>query len=314
MPEESLNSKDQNKVGRAWSQQEERGNLAALKLITWIAIHLGRRISRWILLPTVAYFFISSKSARLASKEFLSRIPNQSNGLLAVYKHFYAFAAVTLDRIFFLNNRLAMFNIEIRDKNNIALTTASSGAGLFLMGAHMGSFESVRSIAKRHPELKMILLMYEENARNIKQLLATINPKAQQEIISLGQPGAMLQVRERLSEGALIGILADRALDSHGNAHVRFLGQDAHFPIGPFRMAAMLRNPVYFMVGIYGGGRRYTVHLEPIMDFSCASNDGDNTAEKALERYVQLVEQHCINAPYNWFNFYDFWQEKTPSL
>ena len=314
MSEKSVKAKDLHKAGHDWSQREERGNLVALKLFAWIAMHLGRRISRWILLPIVGYFFISSKNARRASKEFLSRIPNQANGWLAVYQHLYAFATVTLDRIFFLNNRLDLFDIEIKDTNNIALTTASSGAGIFLMGAHMGSFESVRSIARHHPGLKMILLMYEENARNIKQLLATINPQAQQDIISLGRPGAMLQVRERLSEGALIGILADRTLDSHGNACVRFLGQDACFPLGPFRMAAMLGNPVYFMVGIYHGGCRYTVRLEPIMDFSTINTNRDQAAQQALERYVQLVELYCIDAPYNWFNFYDFWQEKTSLL
>jgi predicted LPLAT superfamily acyltransferase len=24
--------------------------------------------------------------------------------------------------------------------------------------------------------------------------------------------------------------------------------------------------------------------------------------------YVARIEHHCRNAPYNWFNFYDFWK------
>jgi predicted LPLAT superfamily acyltransferase len=291
-----------------WAHNKERGNMAALKLMSWIALHLGRRISRAVLLFVMVYFYLSAPSARKASREFLARIPQQSTGRLAVFRHLYAFGAVTLDRIYFLHGRLDLFNISINDPNNLALGTASSGAGMFLMGAHMGSFECVRSIARDHPQLKMVLLMYEENARNIKQLLSAINPDAQQDIISLGRPGAMLEVKEQLGKGALIGVLADRSLDDSGNVKVRLLGDEAAFPLGPFRMATMLRHPVYFMTGTYHGGNRYTIHLELVIDAARMAANREQASQLALERYVQLIEQHCVAAPYNWFNFFDFWQ------
>ncbi len=289
-----------------WLEQQEIGNVAALKLMTWIALHLGRRVSRLVLVLVVGYFYCFNAKSRQASKAYLSKIPNQSTGPVAVYKHFYTFSAVTLDRIYFLNGRMDLFDIEIRDANNLALGTASSGAGIFLMGAHMGSFESVRSIARDFPQLNMILLMYEENARNIKQILAAINPQAQQHIISLGRPGAMLDVKNQLQQGGLIGVLADRSIEDHGNVSVNLLGAPAQFPLGPFRMAALLRHPVFFMVGIYEGGNRYTVHLESVADFSQAG-DRELQSHQALNRYVALIEKHCKTSPYNWFNFYDFW-------
>lgn len=295
-----------------WSTQGERGNIFALKLIAWIAIHLGRRVSRLILIPTVAYFFLSSSLARSASRKFLSKIPGQASGPLAVYRHLYVFAAVTLDRIYLLNGKLELFDIQIQDGDSKAFDTASSGVGMFLMGAHMGSFESVRSIARHHPALKMVLLMYEENAKNIKKLLKAINPEAQQDIIALGRPGAMLEVKEKLSNGALIGVLADRSFEDAGNIRVSFLGAQAALPIGPFRMAAMLKHPVYFMVGIYQGGCKYTIHIESIMDFSDSKIEREQAIRLAMTRYVELLEKYCLSAPYNWFNFFDFWQ-KTPT-
>lgn len=306
----SLNASAETKNSN-WKTQSERGNMFVLRLITWIALHLGRRVTRCILVPVVAYFFISSPSARRASARFLSRIPNQPHGVKAVFQHLYVFATVTLDRVYFLNGRLDLFNIEIKDENNVALGTAASGAGLFLMGAHFGSFESVRSIARDYPSLKMVLLMYEENARNIKQLLHAINPNVQQEIISLGQPRAMLQVKEKINEGALIGVLADRSLEAVGNTRVNFLGFEANFPTGPFRLAAILQHPVYFMTGVFEGGNRYSVYLEPIVDFSISAENKDTAVNQAMLRYVELLEKHCKNAPYNWFNYFDFWQENT---
>ncbi len=300
-------------AGNQWLGQQEVGNLAALKLMTWIALHLGRTVSRLVLLPVVAYFYVFNAKGRRASQAFLKKIPQQPCGALAVYRHLYAFSAVTLDRFFFLNGRLDVFDIDIKDDNNLALGTASSGAGIFLMGAHMGSFESVRAIARDYPKLNMALLMYEDNARNIKQILAAINPQAQQQIISLGRPGAMLEVRDQLQKGGLVGVLADRSLDDHGSVMVNFLGAPASFPLGPFRMAALLRHPVFFMMGQYHGGNRYTVHLEPVADFS-TSGDGkavnrEEQCQLALRRYVELVEKHCRSSPNNWFNFFDFWQK-----
>jgi predicted LPLAT superfamily acyltransferase len=285
-----------------WATQGERGNMLALRLIAWIALHLGRRVSRWVLVPVVAYFFIFSPQVRASSARFLSRISGHGHGAAAVFRHLYAFAAVTLDRIYFLNGRLDLFDVKVEDVDNQALGKASQGTGMFLMGAHMGSFESVRSIARQHPDLRMVLLMYEENAL------------AQQDIIGLGQPSAMLKVRDELKAGALVGVLADRSVDSSGHVHVDFLGKSAAFPLGPFRLAAMLKHPVFFMVGIHEGGNRYTIHLESVVDFSKVGlADREEASRRALLRYVSLIEQHCLKSPLNWFNFFDFWQESDVS-
>jgi predicted LPLAT superfamily acyltransferase len=157
----------------------------------------------------------------------------------------------------------------------------------------------------------MVLLMYEENAQNIKQLLKAINPKAQQDIIALGRPGAMLEVKERLSQGALIGVLADRSFEDSGNTRVDFLGEKTVLPLGPFRMAAMLKHPVYFMVGIYQGGRKYSIHIESILDFADPTLNREQAAQLAMTRYVELLQKYCLLAPYNWFNFFDFWQDSA---
>jgi predicted LPLAT superfamily acyltransferase len=304
-----VNSARTNDARSDWAAEGERGNLLALKLIAWIALHLGRRISRWVLIPVVAYFFISSPRARRASATFLARIPGQLAGASSVFRHLYTFAAVTLDRIYFLNGRLDLFDVRVEDVDDQALGKATRGIGMFLMGAHLGSFESVRSIARQHPDLRMVLLMYEENARNIKQLLHAINPDAQQDIIGLGQASAMLKVRDELKAGALVGVLADRSLDTAGQVEVDFLGQPAVFPLGPFRLAAMLKHPVFFMAGIYEGDNRYTIYLQPVADFSQVSMaEREEASHAALIRYVRLIEQHCLKNPANWFNFFDFWQ------
>jgi predicted LPLAT superfamily acyltransferase len=31
-----------------------------------------------------------------------------------------------------------------------------------------------------------------------------------------------------------------------------------------------------------------------------------------VERFAAVLEQHCRAAPYNWFNFFDFWKPQVP--
>jgi len=187
--------------------------------------------------------------------------------------------------------------------------------GLFLLGAHLGSFESIRTVGRQQPELTITVTMYEENARKINAILASINPAVRADVIGLGHVDSMLRVSERLDAGGLIGILADRTLPGHGEHAARsmpFLGSPALFPLGPLRMAAMLKRRVIFMTGLYRGGNRYEIHFETLTDFTDVPRaQRDATLNRALVDYVALLEKYCRLAPYNWFNYFDFWQNDS---
>jgi predicted LPLAT superfamily acyltransferase len=130
-----------------------------------------------------------------------------------------------------------------------------------------------------------------------------------QDIIALGKLDAILAIHHKLEEGALVGILADRAAGRDEYVRQPFLGAPARFPTGPFRMAAMLRRPVYFMAGLQRGGNRYEVHFELLEDFTQPlPGPREAVVQALLERYVAALERHCRSAPFNWFNFYDFWE------
>jgi predicted LPLAT superfamily acyltransferase len=109
-------------------------------------------------------------------------------------------------------------------------------------------------------------------------------------------------------------MLADRSLPQEsargdGTVMLPFLGVDAPFPDGPFRLAMLLRREVIFMVGLYRGGNRYDVRFAQIADFRVPSDDPAAAVHAAMQRYVETLEALCREAPYNWFNFHDFWRE-----
>ena len=183
------------------------------------------------------------------------------------------------------------------------------------MGAHMGSFEVTRALGLHQPGLNVVMAMYADNARKISTMLSALQPSVQPEIISLGHVEAMLKVRERLDEGAFVGIMGDRTLGDEPLQEVRFLGSAARFPVGPMRAAALMRRPMIFMLGLYRGDNRYHLVFEMIADFSLVERAQRAYAiEEAIKRYAALVEKYCRSDPYNWFNFFDFWAaDASPS-
>lgn len=302
-------------MAQNWTEKSERGSFYLLRLITWIARTCGRRATRMLLYPIAFYFYCSDRSARKQSANYLTRVLPHPPRRRDVYFHFLTFARVLLDRVYFLLDRREKFDIHVLDDAYVVDEDALRRSGVFMMGAHMGSFEVLRLISRSKQGLKPVLLMYEENAKKVGALMAAINPAAQQEIVALGNISAMLTVRDKLDEGCIVGMLADRTLHDEKCYQANLLGAPANFALGPFKVAAMMRKPVLLMMGLYRGGNRYDVHLEKIADFSDAENGEPRNSEAAvkaaIELYVARLEYFAKSAPYNWFNFYDFWQEEA---
>lgn len=290
-----------------WTRNPERGTYFGLVVMRWLSLSLGRRISRSALHFAVAYFVATSPSVRRASRAYLRRCLKRNPNLGEVYRHVYAFASTIHDRVYIFNGRHDLFDLRITGAGELQADIANHG-GVLLLGAHFGSFEMARAASRHFPDLKVYMAMYPDNARKLRNTLAAISPSATQDIIDLGRIDALLTAHLRLSEGAVVGILADRAIRSDDFVPIPFLEEPAYFPTGPFRFAALLRRPVYFIAGIYREKNRYTIHFERLSDPVHAPQDRQARADQIRRNYVSALERQCRSAPYNWFNFYDFWQ------
>ena len=293
-----------------WLKQQEKSNLAILRLMVWISLTFGRAVGRIVLYGIAAYYILFAPKARRFSREYLNRALGRWAEWSDGFRHVLSFASTVHDRIYLLNDRFDLFDIEVIGAEALHASLASQ-PGALLIGAHLGSFEVLRAVGRGKAGLKVAMMMYEENARKINATLEAINPAATQDIIALGRMDSMLEARDKLDQGYLVGMLADRGLGNDATVDCDFLGKTAPFPVGPFRMAAMLRRPVFFMAGLYLGGNRYQIHFEPLADFSETSRvDRDAAMLTAQQRYAERLSHFCRIAPYNWFNFFDFWQKK----
>jgi predicted LPLAT superfamily acyltransferase len=293
-------------VSQAWLEQRERGSILGVRLMVAIAFFLGRPTARWILYPVCLYFLLFSVKSRRASRKYLSRALGRPPRFADLFRHYLTFATVALDRFFLLKDRHDLFQIRIHGEQ-ILQQTLDRGQGCLLLGAHLGSFEILRAAGTSH-HIDVRMVMYEDNARKVNAIAKAVNPAFPHRIITLGRFDSMFKVHERLQESAWVGILGDRTLEDGDQLQALFLGEVALFPAAPYRMALMLKRPIVFMTGLYRGGNHYELHFEKLFDPDGVSRSARAAAvEEALHRYSARLEHYCREAPYNWFNFYDFW-------
>jgi len=294
-----------------WAAEPERGSAPLITLMVFLALRLGRPLARLLLHVIAAYFFLFAPRARRHARAYLQRSLGREPTARDRYRHVLTFAATVLDRLYLTRGRYDLFEISVEGEE-LMRAALERGKGAFLLGAHLGSFELMSAVGRRQPGLRVALAMYTQYASRVAAYFSNGPSASAPEIIPLGQLESMLRIHDCLEEGKFVGMLADRTFDDAPAESIAFLGEPALFPSGPMRVAAALRRPVIFMAGLYRGGNRYHVVFRTLADFSQLSPGAREAAVRAaIERYVVLLEEGCRSDPYNWFNFYDFWQRPT---
>lgn len=292
-----------------WTRQAERGSPFLVWLIGWITLKIGRWAARPLLYPITLYFFLTAREQRRASRQFLSRVRERPAGWWSVLRHIHCFACTILDRVYFVAGDYRRFELSMHGVD-AALEQVAERRGCLLLGAHLGSFEVMRMLGMIDDRVEVKVLMYEEHNATITNLIYSLNPHFSESIIPIGGLDSLLRVHECLGRGELIGMLGDRIAENDRTTRCRFFGREATFPAGPMLLASVLGVPVQLFFGLYLGNNRYALHFELFADeVTIRRTNRDEDVQAWTQRYADRLEHYARLAPYNWFNFYDFWGE-----
>ena len=290
-----------------WTALPERGTPASLRLIAWIAVHIGRSAARLLLYPITLYFVIGARTARRVSYEYLKRVRGRPPHWWHVFRHFHCFAATILDRVYLLRSEFEHFDVTLHEKE-ILHRQIESGKGCILLGSHFGSFEVLRTLGVTQQDFSLKVLMDIAHNQNITRFLDALNHKIASTVIVPDRPDTLLRVKESLDAGFLVGMLGDRVSSGDKTTQCRFFGSPATFPAGPILIAAMMHCPVILFFGLYRGGKHYEIYFEHFADDVILNRDHRaEDIQNWMQRYVERLEHYARLAPYNWFNFYPFW-------
>jgi predicted LPLAT superfamily acyltransferase len=292
-----------------WKARPEGGGRFAIWLIRGIARHAGRKVARLLLGPITVYFLLMRAPERRASIAYLERVLGRRMRWIDGARHIHTFASTILDRVFLLSGRLQQFNIRISGLDDIH-AQLDKQQGVLLFGSHLGSFEVMRVLARQRPDYVIRVVLDKGHNPAMTQLLDALDPAIAANVIDASQdgPSLMLAIQQAVSAGHLVALLVDRVSDGDSSEPATFLGHVARFPRAPWLIASVLHVPIVLAFGLYQGGNRYHLAFEPFSDgLRIPRAERAHALSALIQRYASRLEHYARLAPYNWFNFYDFW-------
>lgn len=296
---------------QTWTDRPEGGGMFALWLIRTIARRAGRRVARLLLFPITAYFLVKRGPERRASQDYLQRALGRPASWWDGARHVHTFASTILDRVFLLGGPIDRFDVRVDGLDELH-RALDQNRGVLLFGSHHGSFEVLRVLATRRPDYTIKIVLDKKQSPAMTQLLDALNPQLAANIIDASQdgPSIVMDIQRALAEGALVSLLVDRVRPGQPWLPAPFLGGVARFPTSPWLIAAALKVPVALGFGLYRGGNHYDLSFELFSEQVDIPRQARAEALAALiRRYAARLEHYVHQAPYNWFNFYDFWHD-----
>lgn len=302
-----------------WSRTPERGSLLGMQIMLASYRLLGRRGFSLLLYPVIGYFWLTGRAQRQASQAYLTRLESfaDASGVAlppeprSSFRHFLRFGEAALDKLAGWRGDITEQEMELVGVEHYQ-AAINSGQGVLLLGSHLGDLELCRALGSRKQGLRINALVFTRHAARFNALLKQINPDSHLNLIQVQELGAdtAILLKEKLERGEWVVIVGDRTSVTREKRVIwaDFLGAPAPFPLGPFVLSSVLGCPVYLMFGLKEQGR-FRVHFEPFADGQPLPRQGrQQILASRVQAYADRLQHHCLQAPLDWFNFFDFWQ------
>ncbi|PHS87849.1 acyltransferase [Aeromonas dhakensis] len=302
-----------------WSRTPERGSLLGMQIMLASYRLLGRRGFSLLLYPVIGYFWLTGRAQREASRAYLARLETFANAQgvalpaepRSSFRHFLRFGEAALDKLAGWRGDITEQQVELVGAEHYQAAINSS-KGVLLLGSHLGDLELCRALGSRKQGLRINALVFTRHAARFNALLKQINPDSHLNLIQVQELGAdtAILLKEKLEQGEWVVIVGDRTSVTREKRVIwaDFLGAPAPFPLGPFVLSSVLGCPVYLLFGLKEQGR-FRVHFEPFADGQPLPRQGrQQILASRVQAYADRLQHHCLRAPLDWFNFFDFWQ------
>lgn len=305
-----------------WASLQEAGTLTGLRFLFLLYRLFGKGFYSLVMYPVALYFVLFNGVSRRASQQFLTKhwqaqpdFWKQKPGLWNSVIHFKQFAETILDKGLAWYSEVTEDEFIIEDFSIIETLMADT-RGQLIIGTHFGNLEYCRGFMQRYKEKIINILVYDKHSANFVQIMQKLNPESRVNIFQVDEfdVATILLLKQKIDRGEWVFIAGDRIplTGLERTLEVNFLGETAPLPMGPYLLAKALDCPVKLMFGYRHprlGKDKVYFEVVPFADvISFSRKDRQQKLQGYAQQFASHLERHCLQAPYQWFNFYDFWQ------
>lgn len=316
--------KQQSSNATHWAKSKEKGTVFGIKLLMAVYSLLGRSVFNAILKLVIGYYHKTGKQARLASDIYIQQLEHycreQKTTLstpLSSYQHLLSFGQTMLDKLAGWRGDITRDDLTIHGQQHFEEVIGKQ-QGIVILGSHLGNLELCRAMGSLRRGVTINALVFTEHAERFNKVMEAINPDSSINLIqvtTLGPDTAIL-LQQKLEQGEWIVIVGDRTSVTKEQRVIwaDFLGKPAPFPQGPFMLASVLAAPVYLLFGLRDENESqkrpsYHVYFEPFANkIVLPRKQRMQALQSVVEQYATRLEHFTLQAPLQWYNFFNFWQ------
>ena len=300
-----------------WASVGERTFVAGTWLLWCVYRIFGRSLFSVCLIPVVGWYWAVSPMARAASLQYLQRVQN-AQAVIGhapdwhdTLHHFLSFAQALLDKLLVISGRYPFDEVRCEGWDSIS-PFLKAGRGAVIVTAHCGCLELCCALAQRISGRVLTVLVHTAHADRFNRILQRLDPGNSVCMLQVSQvnAGTAVLLGECIKRGELVVIVGDRVpLHASKTVSLPFLGVQALLPVGAYMLAALLQCPLFFM-GCVREASCHVVVCEELADrVDLPRSRRDEALKEMAQRYVASLEALLRRAPYDWFNFFPFWDQ-----
>ena len=282
--------------------------------ITCIRV-LGLRISYFLAIFPGIYFSFASPDIA-ATMDYHRRIfgpqPWWKRRWL-VFRHFYSFGRALIDRTAILAGKARGFSFEFSGDAHLRAAVAK-GRGVLLLTAHLGNWEAAGQLLTRL-DVPITVTGFDRETPAIRAMLNNSSRQKFKLLPLTGSATDVIPLVAALRRGEVVAMLGDRSYGSPA-AQIPFCGGLASFPIGAYVMASIAGAPLMHVFSLREPERRYRFFgFPPQYPAMPIHSERDAYLKTCAARFAGDLESILRRDPFQWYNFYPFWEEnKTSAL
>jgi predicted LPLAT superfamily acyltransferase len=296
-----------------WAEFKERGGFRGACLAAALYRWLGRGPALALISPAIVYFHLSGGPRRRSVREYLRRVLGREPSRLETLRLTFDFAARALETLGAWSGSIPPTALEIETRDTLEAMKADP-RGRLLVVSHHGNADLARALIEPALRQRLTVLVHTQSVEQYQRLLRQFSPEAAERTLQVTEigPDTAILLRERIERGDWIAIAADRVpILSQRTVPAPFLGAPAPFSQGPWILATLLDCPVslLFCRRTERGSWRLSVEAFAEEAFEPPRESRAEALAAAAARYAARLEQECRRAPWQWYNFFDFWSQ-----
>jgi len=268
----------------------------------------GLRGAYGLLYPVCLHYLLFDRAATNGALAYVRRRFPDARGAgrwLHVFRLFISQGRQLIDRHASLSGA-ARFEFDLRGRE-LQEALARDDRGCVLLTAHVGNWQIAMTTLGNMGKTVNLVMRPEDNPA-VEKALSLCEDTEHLRVISVEDDlGGGIEIMNALRRGDIVSFMGDRPYGFKA-LPVKFLGEQAMFPCGPFQIAVAAGCPLQILLSAREGHKRYVVDFKRL----CLPDGEARVPQRQrigqyMQEFADILGEFLAEHPYQCFLFADVW-------